>query len=553
MAATTSPGLATDVVSQIRLAADAPVISSRQEGGKGVLSGTFSPVGTRVLVDVDVSALFIGWGAGGFDFHVGVIETETDPWEPGGKNTIVKADFEGRTPLRGVRDYQHFQIGMLDANSISPQVSRKILLENLEPGATYHWELRCGCASFFKKYTFEPGARPTSVAVTPDGLYAWTTTEGNNKLALVQLGWSALWEKYGYSPEMICVAEIELTGTPGGLAPQPRPRRAPPSLVPNEPPPGRYLAVVDQGTDELVLVDQEALAIAGRYRLPDGAKASPHRAIWDRFGDALYVGGDDGRLHRFDPNARVFDAAFDVDLSPDVAIIPLGLQVPPDDPAGDGRYMWCSSYRGGKIVRVDLVKESAEVVHEYGPGVAAPTCGVVRQRAGGIVVVEDEAKRVRYLDASGASVSDWGSSMKTRDESPAGKYAMTEAVIPDRPPSGRRWSSICLDEDEVRAFWTHDGIFGWAWIDGAHEPDPDNGREDRVINKSTLDSLYKTEVYGDIAATRDEGTLLAVPDEDTLIQWPGGEIMLRPGEDTPGSYGTEHCTVTFTGAEASGE
>ena len=545
-------GLVSHVVTQIRLADDQPVINSRQEGGKGLLSGTFRSVGTTVVIDVDVSALFLGWGAAGVDLHIGIVETATDPWEPGGKNVIVKADFEGRTPLRGVRDYRHFQIGMLDANAITPQISRKIMLDDLDPDTTYHWELRTGCASFFKHCKFEPGSCPTSVTVTPDGLYAWATLEGGNKLALVQLGWSALWEKYGYSPEMITIAEIELTGTPGGVAPQPRPRPGPPSLVPNAPDPGRNVAVVDQGSDELVLIDNEALAIDGRFGLPDGAVPSPHRVIWDRFGDALYVGGSDGRLHRFDPATRTFDAAIDVDLTEDAAIIPLGLQTPPDDPAAEATHVWCSSHRGGKIVRIALADRMVEVVHDYGPNVAAPTCGVVRQQTGGIVVVEDEAKRVRYIDMSGASISDWGSSMKTRDESPAGKYSMTEAVIPDRPPSGRRWSSVCIDDEEVRAFWTHDGIFGWAWIDGAHDPDPENGREDRVINKGTLDILYKTEIYGDIAATRDEGTLLAVPDEDVLIQWPGGELHLRPGEDAPGSWGTERCTVTFTGAEASG-
>ena len=171
-----------------------------------------------------------------------------------------------------------------------------------------------------------------------------------------------------------------------------------------------------------------------------------------------------------------------------------------------------------------------------------------RHTTGGIVVV-DSNDRVRCFDSEGRSSSSW-------------KAALDDAEVKNL------WTSICLDDDEIRAFWSIDDIFGWAWIDGSHEIEtrpngrdwigevvpnfPQAGREKRVINKSRLSQFYKTDFYGDVANTESEGTLLAIPDEDCLIHWPGGAVQIRPGPWAPQIWGTEHASITFTGAEATG-
>ena len=482
---------------------DAGFTCSRQEGGKTMMAGSFTPRSKQVVVAIDIASTFQGWGGGYFDFHVGVLpEKPPAPWEPGGKNRIVRANNASRTPLPGVTEYQHFPVGIASANTVAGQIGRTIVLDGLTAGRVYQWEVRAGCLSFFKLYVFEDGARPTSLAVTADNLYAWAACEGNNRLALLQLGWSELWPLFGYSQEMLCVAEIRLEGKPGGIALQPK---------------GSLLAVVEDTHHRLVLVDTDALAVVGSYAAPANARLSAERVLWDAAGSKVYVGGAaDGRLHRFDLARREFDAATAIDPDPNAALLPLDL-------SADGRALWCSSPGTRRVYRVDLepAAPAPTLVYTAPAGTLGPTCGAARKSDGSILFPDLTNNLMRHVGAAGALLNTWPISV---------------------PGQGTQHAhaSVGLDPEQVRAFWTKDGVVGWAWIDSA-----------QVINATH--GFFPDAVYGDIAVTANEGTLVALPASNKVIQWPGGTLYVRPSKNDPGVYGAEHAHVTFTGAEATHE
>ena len=177
---------AADVISHVELADDEPVKFSQQEGGRTIISGTFSPQGTTVKLEVSISGRFDGWGAGGVDLHMGIIDSPTDPWEPGGKNQITEGNFAGRGPLPGVRpgSYRHVGCGFLSGGDTTPHIGRIVVLEDLDPDQTYNWELRCGGASFYKWVNFAKGARPHHLRSAPT-----TFTSGRCFLARTNWPW----------------------------------------------------------------------------------------------------------------------------------------------------------------------------------------------------------------------------------------------------------------------------------------------------------------------------------------------------------------------------
>jgi hypothetical protein len=377
-----------------------------------------------------------------------------------------------------------------------------MVLDGLAIDRVYHWELRAGGISFFKTYTFEDGAQPASLAITPDNLYCWVACEGNNRLVLLQLGWAELWPLFGHSQEMLCVAEIQLEGKPGGLALQGK---------------GPLLATVDSTGNKLVIVDTNALVVVGAYSPPSNTKLSPQRVFWTVDGNKLYAGGaNDGKLHRFDLARRVFDQATVIDAESGASIIPLDL-------SADGRYLWCSSYQNRKVLRVDLnpaVPEPA-LIYTTPPGTHAPTCGAVRKSDGSIVFTDPMNNLMRHVSATGALLNTWS------------------ITVPGQGSQHLR-SSVRLDPEQVRAFWSNDGVVGWAWIDSA-----------QVINATH--AWFPDIPYGDIALSANEGTLLALPTSNKVIQWPGGTIYIRPSKNDLTVFGAEHAHVTFTGAEATNE
>jgi len=491
-----------DKVTQLRLS-DAGFTCSRQEGGKSLLAGTFTPTENQVVVDVDIAATFGGWGAGYFDFHIGVLPASPpSPWEPGGKNRIVRANNESRSPLPGVTEYQHFVIGAATANAIGTRVGKTLVLDGLAINRVYQWELRSGCLSFYKLCTFPDDAQPTSLALTPDNLYAWVACEGNSRLALLQLGWAELWPLFGYSQEMLCIAEVQLAGKPGGMALQRK---------------GPFLATVDATHHALVLVDTEALAVAGSYAPRLSPALSAQRVCWSADNTKVYVGGaDDGALHRFDLARREFDQATVIDSAPGASIIPLDL-------SSDGRYLWCSSYRSRKILRVDLHSTLPELtlVYTTPPGTFAPTCASVSKSDGSIVFTDPANRVMRHVSADGRLLAAW----------PISVDAQTSEIAR---------SSVHLDAEQVRAFWTAGSVVGWAWVDSG-----------KVIN--AVHNWFPDKVYGDVALTENEGTLLALPTSHQVVQWPGGTVYIRPSQNDPTGYGAEHALVTFRGAEATNE
>ncbi|HWL44458.1 MAG TPA: hypothetical protein VNQ73_16070 [Ilumatobacter sp.] len=494
----TARALASGRVTQIQLPETKSFSSSRQEGAKTVIAGSFTPEDDTVVIDVDIAASFGGWGAGYFDFHIGVLpDPAPEPWEPGGDNRIVLADNVSRTPLPGVTEYHHDVVGLASANTLGAHVRRQIVLGDLTIGREYQWELRCGGMSFFKEYTFPEGAQPKLVTTAADDLYAWVSCVGNHRLALVQLGWSELWNLFGQSQEMLCIAEIQLAGEPGR-----------PALQPD----GPLLAVVDATNNELVIVDTETLEIAGTHAAPSGVTLMPQKLCFDHSGAKLYAGGaDDGTLHRFDVDAASWDQATTIDSGGMLVLL---------DTSADGRYLWCSSFWSRKVFRIDLepATPAASLVYTTPAGSLGPACGAVRNLDGSIVFPDPVNDVMRHVTSAGALAATWPLSI---------------------PGQGSQnvHGSVHLDEDEVRAFWTDDGVVGWAWIDSAN-----------VINATH--SFFPDIPYGDVALTSNEGTLLALPDSGKVVQWPGGRTYIRPSKNHPGTYGSEHAHVTFTGAEA---
>jgi hypothetical protein len=155
-------------------------------------------------------------------------------------------------------------------------------------------------------------------------------------------------------------------------------------------------------------------------------------------------------------------------------------------------------------------------VHTTPTGTFAPTCAAVR--SDGSVVFSDPINNLmRHVDAAGTLVATWPLSISGQGTQNA-------------------HGSIHLAADEARVFWTDDGVAGWAWVDSA-----------RVINAA---HLFPDAVYGDIALTTNEGTLVALPDSDAVAQWPGGTASIRPSDVDPTTFGGEHAHLTFFGAEA---
>jgi hypothetical protein len=178
---------------------------SRQEGGKGVMAGTFTPKAKQVVVDVEIAATFGGWCGGYFDSHIGVLPPNPPAQlEPGSNNRLAFLNNESRTPLPGVAEYHHYPLGLVSANVVGARTRHTMVFDDLTVDRVYQWELRAGELSFFKLCTLRQDSQPMALAVTPDNLYVWVACEGNKSLALMQLGWSELWPLYGYSQEMLC-------------------------------------------------------------------------------------------------------------------------------------------------------------------------------------------------------------------------------------------------------------------------------------------------------------------------------------------------------------
>lgn len=486
----------TDRVTQLSLPAE--FTSSRQEGGKTVIAGSLIPKEDTIVVDVDIAATFGGWGAGYFDFHVGVLPSPPpEPWEPGGRNRIVQTDNVSRTPLPGVTEYHHAVVGLASANTLGAHVRRQLVFTDLTVDREYQWELRCAGVSFFKEYAFPDGAEPMLLTTTADDLYAWVACVGNHRLALLQLGWSELWNLFGHSQEMLCVAEIQLDGEPGK-----------PALQPD----GALLAVVDKTNNELVIVDTDALTVTGRHAAPAGVTLMSQRLCFDVTGAKVYAGGaDDGTLHRFDVASATWDAATTIDPGGMLVVLDL---------TADGRYLWCSSLWTRKVFRVDLSANppAATLVYTTPAGSLGPAFGAVRNGDGSIVFPDPVNEVMRHVTSAGVLAATWPLTVSGQG-------------------SQNVHGSVQLDEDEVRAFWTDDGVVGWAWIDSAN-----------VINATH--SFFPDVPYGDVALTSNEGTLLALPSSGKVVHWPGGRTNIRPSDNDPATYGSEHAHVTFSGAEA---
>jgi hypothetical protein len=113
------------------------------------------------------------------------------------------------------------------------------------------------------------------------------------------------------------------------------------------------------------------------------------------------------------------------------------------------------------------------------------------------MVFPDAAQKLmRHVSSTGALLSLWSIAVP----------GQTLAHLP---------SSVHLDGDQVRTFWTLGGGFGWAWIH--------SGRVINNIHAGPATKSWMTDtICGGIALTTDEGTLLALPSSHKVIQWPGG-------------------------------
>ncbi len=490
------PGNIGLVSSQVSLATT--FAASYQEGGATVMAGTFTPVQSTAEVDVRVSASSSGWAGHHLDFHIGVLPDPAPvPWEPGGKNRIVKADNYFNTGLPGVTEYRFFRMPQIMPGVANFPSTRRIVLDGLTPGRVYQWELRCGGQSYTKACLFPAGAAPRYLSIAPDQSYVWVGCTGNNRLSLMQKGWRDFSTLHESNIDMVVVAEVALPGIPGGVACQPVS--------------GAYVAVIDTTNNKLVLVDTATLTVTGSYTLP-GSDTPKRQVVWHRDGTKLWVGGQSatngGRVHRFNISTLTFDlTAVITTATTDGVGSPL-------DMAPDGSYLLATDVFGATLHKVAT---GTGVVSAFSTPGGLVMAG--RVLADGRVLVLDSTydRLLRYTSA--------------------GVY-LPPAISTGGATGDNYAGSLALGPDEQQCYFVNGTWIGWAWVGSAN-----------LINTA---NWFGDASYGDVAVTADEGIIVGLPGASNRVHaWPGGKLEVRRST-TQNPFGAQQATVTFTGGAATG-
>jgi len=519
--AATASDLTTETVARQNAATTAQVAlsstytGSHQEGGFTIMAGTFTPTVTNPEIEVDTVGSFQGWGGGYISFSIGVLPSPAPtPWEPGGKNRITKANNLSNSGLSGVTEYQFLPVGHFMANVTSAHAYRRIIfgqngLPSLTSGRTYQWELRGAGVSYFKSVTFESGSQPKALAVSSDGRYIYTLLGTSNKLAIVQTGWGELWQPYfGEAPDMMPIARIGIGGSFGTSGTNRIVLQPKQSSTSGE----DYVALL-LTNNNLSLIDVTNQVLSGTYALPNGDV--PMAVIWSNDGTKLYVGCQktDTRYYRFDLTSRTFDQTVIIDSVAEWTL--------PHSISSDGRYLYINGFVTGKQWKVDLQASPA------------PTGSVLYTGSGFAL------NPVRLRTSTGELLAVNGTTDQLLVISAAGSLTRTIDISDATNTSSNQWASLYFSGSQQQVYVQNDGMAGWFWIDSGQK-----------INYTH--SFGTGTIYGDIAATSNDGIFLAVPSARVINHWPGGTMYIRPDPNNTSSFGAEHAIITFKGATANG-
>lgn len=493
------------VISSTQVALTTTFASSHQEGGATIMAGTATPARSNCEFDVRVSASSSGWAGHHLDFHVGVLPDPAPvPWEPGGKNRIVQADGANRSSLPGVTEYQHWYLPQTLPGVANFPSTRRIVLNGLTPGRVYQWELRCGGQSYSKECKFPTGAVPRYMSMAPDGLHVWVGCTGNNRLAMMQKGYTTFSTLFENNIDMVTVAEVALPGTPGGVARQPV---------------GVYVAVIDKTNNKLVLVNTETLTVTGSYALPGGDEIQ-RQVVWRRDGTKLWVGGggasapNGGRVHRFDISTLAFDLTAVITTATTNGI------GSPLDIAPDNSYLLATDVYGTTLHKVDTTTGAVTLFASPGGFIMA---GRILD-TGRVIVLDTSSDTIRRYTVGGLALA------------PSIPCVLGYGTIPGASSFA---GSLEVAADQQQCYFTNGNYVGWAWIDSGQR-----------INSTSL--WFPDSFLGDIAVTSDEGIFVALPGVSNKVwAWPGGKFEIRTS-DMINPFGAQQAVVTFTGGTITG-
>jgi hypothetical protein len=484
---------ATDLLNKLKVSAGSLIVASKQEGGDTIFRGTFTPGVADIAIEVDLSASDSGWAGSYMTLEVGVLPTPAPaPWETAPiPSKLLRADNLSDSALPGVTEFTHTALGIVRANGVY-HLSRRVELDGLTPLRVYQWEVRQGGISGAKFMLPFEGSHPVGIALEPvvsfvSPLYAWVAYTGTNKVALVQTGQAGLYDWFGYSSDMIAVATITLTGTPGTPALRP---------VTTD-----YLAIAS-GT-KLAIVNRNTLKLVGEYNLPGAPDAISDSCVWTADGSKLWVGTlTAGKLYRFDAATLAFDGT-SIALAGATFARPLSL-------SKDGSILYACDFWAGKLFKIPL---GTNVPAQFGATLPGAGPGMALERSdGSVIYIEGHDDQLVCLNPDGSVKS----------------TSLTMA-------SGANIrSSLALSADETQAYWTNDAFAGWSWVDSGQK-----------INGFNLfgDS-------GAIAAGPDDTILLTCGSVDRIQQWPGGSLNIRPSPTDPNSFGAEWLDVHFEGVRS---
>lgn len=472
-----------------------PFASTAQEGGATILRGTFTPIGSVAEFDVDLSGYANGWGGATFNFAMGVLPDPAPAvWEGGTKPSLItKCDSLSRTALPGVTEYAWWPLGQWMGGQFLARTRRVIRKTGLTPGRLYQWEARAFGISFFKEHKFPAGWKPKFLAPIP----------GPESYVMVGCA--------GTTAATRRVSMVSLGWTVGGNSFG----KTPPDMIRHFDFPiaanvtglrmqqgasSRYCAVMHGG--DITIIDTWTPVIVGTYSV--GHTLQSIRP--DRAGLYFYIGCQTGHVHRFNIASLAFDQQIDLPASD---LVVLGGTNEPET------HLWAWSYLLKKAYRILLSGPTvgASLVNDYYASEA------LALKDGRVIGGDTSASDVCRIFAAD------GTLLRSVSTSGSGVGTLYLAAAP-----GEQRFMLSID-NAMSA--------GWAWIDSGQK-----------INQSGFGLV---QVFGDIANTDREGTLLCLPNADKVIQWPGGDITIKPDvNDASGGFGASHAEVRVRGAVITG-
>src|SRR5688572_28452767 len=137
-----------------------------------MMSGSFEPIGARVVIEVDSGLAILGMSRGGLLFYIG------QPDEPGG--ALYDA---GAKPLEGVGWHTVATVG--GETAWAQSAHRRIVME-VDPNKPVSWAILGGI--FGGVVTTEVADAPERLVITPDGTKGFVTSPGTGTVTPISLG-----------------------------------------------------------------------------------------------------------------------------------------------------------------------------------------------------------------------------------------------------------------------------------------------------------------------------------------------------------------------------